>query len=157
MASKLAHHLLLFMVLAVMLDLPALAAEQSPDVNLLMTPEDFSASGLDKLSESERAHLSEWVARYRMGMLEGPAPPKTPEERSEERKILIEAKVIEFQGWSGSTIFRLDNGQVWKQRLPGKLRYSGGDSVVVIKQNSMGYYQMKHTATGRVVGVKRIR
>ena len=103
------------------------------------------------------AHLSEWVARYRKGVLEGPAPPKTPEERSEEREILIEAKVIGFQGWSGSTVFRLDNGQVWKQRMSGKLRYSGDDSLVVIKQNSMGYYHMKHIATGRLVGVKRIR
>jgi hypothetical protein len=147
----------LLIILSVTLGLPALAAERSPDVRTLMTPEDFSAAGLDKLSESERAHLSEWLAHYRQGVLKGPAPPKTPEERAEERKIVIEAEVIPaFRGWSGKTVFRLDNGQVWKQRLPDRFRYSGDDSAVTIRRNALGYYQMEHVATGRLIGVKRI-
>lgn len=149
--------LIIFGLLAATIGLSAIAGEQSPDVRQLMTPEDFSASGLDKLTEAERAHLSEWVARYRKGMLEGPPPPKTPEERAEEREIVIEAKVLEFAGWTGKTVFRLDNGQMWKQRTSGSFRYSGDDSAVVISQNSMGLYQMRHLATGRLVSVKRIR
>jgi hypothetical protein len=130
---------------------------ESPPVESLMTPEDFSASGLDKLTDAERAHLSEWLVRYRQGATEGPAPPKTPEQRAEEREIEIAAKVVPaFKGWSGKTIFRLDNGQIWRQRQPGKLRYSGDDSTVVIYQNLLGGYMLKHNDSGRAVGVKRI-
>jgi hypothetical protein len=123
-----------------------------------MTPEDFSASGLDKLSEAERAHLSEWLARYRAGMSEGPAPEKTPEQRAEEKEVEIVAKVVPaFRGWGGSTVFRLDNGQVWQQRQDGKLRYQGDDSTVVISQNFLGGYMLRHPATNRGIGVKRIQ
>jgi hypothetical protein len=130
----------------------------SPPVESLMTPEDFSASGLNKLTEAERAHLSKWLAGYRQGATEGPAPPKTPEQRAEEREIEITAKVVPaFKGWSGKTIFRLDNGQVWQQRQNGKLYYDGDDSTVVIYQNLMGGYMLKHNDSGRAMGVKRIQ
>ena len=130
---------------------------EPPPVESLMTPQDFSASGLDKLTDAERAHLSEWLVRYRQGATEGPAAPKTPEQRAEEREIEIAANVVPaFRGWSGKTIFRLDNGQVWQQRQPGKLRYNGADSTVVISQNFMGGYMLKHNDSGRAVGVKRI-
>lgn len=146
------------LVIGAALDRSALAAEKTRDIRSLMTPEDFSASGLEKLSEAERAHLSEWLDDYRQDALLGPAPPKTPEQRARAREITIEANVVpEFAGWSGTTVFRLDNGQVWKQRLPGKLRYRGEDSAVVIRQNLLGFYELVHTETGRIIGVKRIK
>lgn len=129
-----------------------------PPVETLMTPEDFAAAGLDKLSEAERAHLSAWLVRYREGVTVGPAPAKTPEQRAEEKEIEIVAKVVpKFTGWGGDTVFRLDNGQVWQQRQDGKLRYKGDDSTVVISQNFLGGYMLKHPATNRGVGVKRIQ
>ncbi|MGD8356448.1 MAG: hypothetical protein PVG42_00180 [Lysobacterales bacterium] len=137
----------------------------SPDVRTLMTPEDFTASGLDKLSDAERKHLSQWVERYREGAVVGPEVKKRPSEMTEEEKAevqkerdaVIVAKVIPaFTGWSGKTVFRLDNGQVWQQRTPGNLRYSGSDSAVTIRQNILGLFLMEHEATGRSVGVRRI-
>jgi hypothetical protein len=123
-----------------------------------MTEEDFEASGLDKLNESERDHLSSWLARYRAGAVEGPAPKKTREQREKEQEIEITAQVIPaFGGWSGKTVFRLDNGQVWQQRQAGTMRYTGGDSTVTIKSNILGGFVLKHGATGRAIGVKRIR
>ena len=130
----------------------------APALESLMTPEDFSASGLDKLSEAERAHLSTWVARYRQGAVAGPAPPKTTEQRAQEKEVEIVAKVVSgFSGWSGKTVFRLDNGQIWQQRLTGNFRYRGDDPTVVISQNILGMYILKHVESGRAVGVKRIR
>lgn len=142
-----------------------------PSVRNLMTPEDFTLSGLDKLSDAELAHLSEWVERYREGAVKGPPPPpKKPSQMTESEKVVYEekkqeekdfelvAKVIpEFTGWSGKTVFRLDNGQTWQQRQPGNLRYSDGDSNVVITRNFFGRYVMTHTATGRSIGVNRLR
>lgn len=133
------------------------ADAEPPPVESLMTPQDFSASGLDKLTDAERAHLSEWLVRYRQGATEGPPPPKTPEQRAEEREVEIAAKVLPaFTGWSGKTIFRLDNGQVWQQRQNGKMRYKGEDSTVVIYQNMLGGYMLKHNDSGRAIGIKRI-
>ena len=148
-------HLLLVLGLALT---AARADDEPPGIESLMTPEDFAASGLDKLTEAEREHLSEWVDRYREGAVKGPEPRKTSEDLAEEKEVEITAKVIPaFTGWSGKTTFRLDNGQVWQQRQTGKLRYSGDDSSVLIYQNLMGGFMLKHTETGRAVGVKRIR
>ncbi len=168
---------------------------QAPEIQTLMAPEDFTAAGLDKLTDEERAHLSEWVARYREGAIKGPPVPgkerkeaasqaeaaagqqasaddaepattdeypggyKTKKERTKEQKAKFElrAKVIPaFTGWSGKTVFSLDNGQVWRQRTPGSLRYSGGDSNIIISRNLLGKFIMEHPDTGRSVGVRRI-
>lgn len=136
-----------------------------PNVQSLMTPEDYAASGLDKLSDAEREHLSEWVERYREGAVVGPVVHKkqsqmTEEEKVEDKKVreaVIVAKVVpSFKGWTGKTIFRLDNGQLWQQRQNGKLLYDGSDSTVTISRNVMGKYVLKHEDTGRGIGVMRV-
>ena len=63
----------------------------------------------------------------------------------------------EFRGWEGKTIFRLDNGQVWQQRVGG--RYRGPkmtDPEVEIAKGRFGYY-LEVLSSNRSVGVKRIR
>lgn len=136
-----------------------------------MAPEDFSAAGLEKLSDEELAHLSAWVERYRSGAVTGPPPvPKKHsqmnetekavyrEQKEEQKNFELVAKVVpSFRGWSGKTVFHLDNGQVWQQRQSGNMRYSGSDATVVISTNLMGRYVMRHNDSGRSVGVKRIR
>jgi len=175
-----------------MLGLLTASAAEAPEIQTLMAPEDFTASGLDKLTDAERAHLSEWVARYREGAIKGPTVPgkqrkeaeaaqesppvvaeestpettdeypggyKTSKEKKKEKKVKFEliAKVIpEFTGWSGKTVFVLDNGQVWRQRTPGSMRYSDGDSNIIITRNLIGKFLMEHPASGRSVGVRRI-
>lgn len=149
---------LIYFLIAVIFSFSATAAEQPPDIKSLMTPEDFTAAGLDGLSSEQRAHLNEWLARYRQGLVDGPAPPKTPEQKAEEREIEIAAKLMPpFEGWSGKTVFKLDNGQVWRQRKGGKLNYRGDDYRVVISKNLFGFWEMKHIDTGLIVGVKRIK
>lgn len=168
--------------------------KDAPEIQTLMAPEDFSASGLDKLTDAEREHLSGWVARYREGAIIGPTVPgkqraevaaaaaqettsettsSTTEEypgtyttqeqkqkqKEKEKKVKYElvAKVVPaFRGWSGKTVFVLDNGQVWRQRTPGSLRYSGNDFTVIITQNLLGKFLMEHQDTGRSIGVRRI-
>lgn len=161
---------LIFVLILASISLVA-AEKAPPNIKSLMTAEDYSASGLDKLSTAEREHLSGWVERYRDGAIKGPppAPKKLSEmteqeqavakkEREEKRNEQIVAKVLpSFRGWSGKTVFHLDNGQVWQQRIHGSMRYSGGDSTVIITTNVMGKYVMQHQDSGRSVGVKRIR
>lgn len=146
-------------------------ADTPVNISSLMTPEDYAASGLEKLSAGELAHLSEWMEKYRQGAIQGPPPAPKPvsdmsegeiadyhEKAEQEKTFKLEASVIpSFKGWSGQTVFHLDNGQVWQQRQTGKMRYSGNDATVVITRNVMGRYVMKHPDSGRAVGVKRIR
>ena len=143
----------------------AASAADPPNVKTLMTPEDFSESGLDKLSAAELEHLSEWVERYREGAVVGPVVKKKPSEMNEEEKseyqkemdAEIVAKVVPaFTGWSGKTVFRLDNGQIWQQRMPGTFRYEGGESTVILTRNLLGRYVMTHEASDRSIGVKRV-
>ena len=174
--------------------------KDAPEIQTLMAPEDFSASGLVKLTDAEREHLSGWVAKYREGAIIGPTvpgkqreeaaaaaatataqvttPETTPEttsstteeypggyttqeqkqkEKEKKEKYELVAKVVPaFRGWAGKTVFVLDNGQVWRQRTPGSLRYSGSDSTVIITQNILGKFLMEHQDTGRSIGVRRI-
>ena len=146
-------------------------ADTPANIRKLMAPEDYAAAGLEKLSDEELAHLSQWMEKYREGAVKGPPPAPKPvtemseeeiavyrEKKEEEKTFALVARVIpSFTGWSGKTVFHLDNGQVWQQRQTGKMRYSGGDATVVISRNVMGRYVMKHPDSGRAVGVKRIR
>jgi len=156
---------LLLTVLLLSTSAPALLGDDPPNVKSLMTPQDFSESGLDKLSPAELEHLSEWVERYREGAVVGPEVKKKPSQMNEEEKAEyqekmdaeIVAKVVPaFVGWSGKTVFKLDNGQVWVQRMPGTFRYNGPDSTVKLTRNVLGRYVMTHEASNRSIGVKRV-
>jgi hypothetical protein len=128
-----------------------------------MTPQDYQASGLDKLSDAERAHLSEWVERYREGAVQGPVVQKPPSKQTEEEREAdtdyeVVANVIPaFRGWNGKTIFKLDNGQVWQQRMRGtSFLYSGTSSEVMVSKNMFGGFVLEHVESGRSIGVKRV-
>ena len=61
-----------------------------------------------------------------------------------------------FSGWSGKTVFPLDNGQVWRQRHGGRYRHTDDDQRVRIYKNLLGMWQMKVLSTGRSVPVRQI-
>ena len=62
-----------------------------------------------------------------------------------------------FSGWSGKTVFALDNGQVWRQRTgSSRYRHTRGDNKVRFKRSFMGLWTMTVLSTGRSVGVRRI-
>ncbi|MEQ8516312.1 MAG: hypothetical protein RIC38_11960, partial [Chromatocurvus sp.] len=127
-----------------------------PGVEKLMSAEEYRAAGLDKLTAAERAALNRWLIGYTIG--EAPViRDKNPEVKKADREQRISARVTgTFKGWSGDTVFRLDNGQVWQQRLDSRFPYNGDEREVVIDRNFLGFYRMTHVASGRAVGVTRI-
>jgi hypothetical protein len=132
------------------------AVADAPKVQDLMTPEEFKASGLDKLSPAELGALNAWLLRFTAH--EAPVvrqtSPEVKREVAESKPMVIRSKINgEFDGWSGKTLFRLKNGQVWKQRLSGTYRVHLVDPEVEIEQRMLGFYWMKILATGRSVGV----
>jgi hypothetical protein len=137
--------------------LAAAQAEDFPGIRELMSPDEYAAAGLDKLSEAERKALDAWLLRYTAG--EAETLRNTSEEvREAKQEVRIEARVrAPFEGWSGDTLFHLDNGQVWQQRLDGRFAYNGSEREVVLDKNFFGFWRLTHVATGRRVGVTRLR
>ena len=128
-----------------------------PGVETLMSPEEYKAAGLEKLTPTEREALNRWLIRYTVG--EAPVLRGT----NEEVKVADDAFEVTacvkppFKGWSGDTVFYLDNGQVWRQRIAGRYQYSGDDCRVVISKNFMGLHNMKLINANRTIGVTRVR
>lgn len=146
--------------LLIFLTLPTLSAANEgdfPGVQELMTEEEYKATGLDKLSSEERKALDAWLLQYTA--TEAPEMLITSEDVQEaEASHVITANIKQpFNGWDGDTVFYLDNGQVWRQRLGGRVAYQGDDTAVEIKKNFMGFYKLHHLASGRSVGVSRVR
>ncbi len=125
-----------------------------------MTPEEFRAAGLDKLSAEEIEALNRWVVRY--------TAKDAPEVRRND--VVVQAEIAktdadaiktriagEFRGWEGETVFRLQNGQVWKQRLAGRWSYHADSPEVELRKNMMGFWVLKVVAESRAIGVTRLQ
>lgn len=142
---------------------PALsgAAEGFPGLRTLMSEEDFSAAGLDGLTPEQLRVLDTWLGGYTAAAAAASAAtaaaptPASPDVLPDE----IRSRLSEdFSGWEGRTVFRLENGQLWRQRLSGRYRYSGPPAPeVVISRNMLGYYQLKLVEAGRSVGVSPVQ
>lgn len=147
----------LIILLALAFTSATAGADDFPGIEKLMSPEEFSAAGLDKLSAEERQALDSWLIKFTA--TEAPGLLQTNENVQKVQDAhVIEARVKQpFTGWDGNTVFYLDNGQVWRQRLAGRVVYKGEDSAVEIKKNFLGFYKLHHLASGRSVGVTRIK
>ena len=135
------------------------AAKQKdfPGIQKLMTAEEFARAGLDKLTPEQVRALDDWLVRYTAG--EAYVVQTTSEQvRAAVPEFRLEARIVPpFNGWSGQTLFRLDNGQVWRQRIKGRYMFSGDDTRVVITRNLLGFYNMTLVSSGRSVGVEPAR
>lgn len=128
-----------------------------PGIQKLMTAEEFARAGLDKLTPEQVRALDDWLVRYTAG--EAYVVQTTSDEvRAAVPEFRLEARIVPpFSGWSGQTLFRLDNGQVWRQRIKGRYMFSGDDTRVVITRNLLGFYNMTLVSSGRSVGVEPVR
>lgn len=124
-----------------------------PGIENLMPEEDYARAGLNRLTPAEIRALNDWLMGYTAG--EAAVVRRTSTEvRDVAKPIRIVARIKPpFTGWSGRTVFYLDNGQVWRQRLPGSYKFTGDNAEVVIRKNAFGYYVMTLTATDRSIGV----
>ena len=63
----------------------------------------------------------------------------------------------EFTGWSGNTLFRLENGQVWKQAQSGRVSARAARPKVTIKRATLGGYRMSVEGLSDSIRVERVR
>jgi hypothetical protein len=109
------------------------AEKPARGVEETMRPEEFKASGLDKLSEDELQHLDAWLQGYRQST-QKKAAEKAQVQAQEEIKKATEKATEEakktamtrfdssvsrvdgtIEGLKGHTIVRLEDGTIWKQ------------------------------------------
>ena len=96
---------------------PAAAAppEMSGNIKEMMSADEFKAAGLNKLSAEELQRLDAWLQGYRQ-VTEQAAEKKATARASRTKMDLIVSRIDgSFQGLTGRTIIRLEDGTVWKQ------------------------------------------
>jgi hypothetical protein len=129
-----------------------------PGIEALMTPAEYQAAGLEQLTPQQREALDQWLIRYTAE--DAPVLMRSDEQvkQAAQEQEIVATIVSPFSGWSGNTIFTLDNGQVWQQRRQSRYAYTGGASApeVRITRNFMGFYSMELLETGTKVLVKRL-
>jgi hypothetical protein len=89
--------------------------ETSDSIQQAMTPEEFKAAGLNKLSPEELQKLNAWLQGYRE-VAEKTAEKKATA-RAERSKLDMLVSRVDgtFNGLTGRTVIRLEDGTVWKQ------------------------------------------
>lgn len=111
----------LLLVFAALLMLAPIVQAQPP-IERQMTPEQFKAAGLDRLSPQELANLNAWLNHTLAAETSKAAELAKDKVESENRGFLggdnepIEARIVgEFAGFGRGLSWTLDNGQVWRQ------------------------------------------
>ena len=83
---------------------------------------------------------------------------KRESEKTKQSDSAFEARLTsDFTGWTGKTIFKLDNGQVWRQRSSANYRHRGSDRRVSFKKNWMGGWEMTVVSSGKTVLVRKVQ
>ena len=89
----------------------------SGSIQQMMTPEEFKAAGLNKLSPEQLEKLNAWLQGYRE------ATEKVAEKKTENRVMksffhhepIVSRVDGSFAGLKGRTVIKLEDGTVWKQ------------------------------------------
>lgn len=108
-----------------------------------------SVSGNTKTGSTQSPSAGAAVTGSESAFGQPPAPVSGPNR--------IESRIVgQFHGWTGDTVFRLQNGQVWKQAGPGYFETDLKNPKVVIKKLLIGYVLLVD-GYGKEVFVRRIR
>jgi len=119
-----------------------LSAQSFSSLEERMSQREFEGAGLQKLSAEELASLNRWLLEHG---LSAPAasmagandriglPPAASESGNRVQSRLLGS----FRGWTGNTVFRLENGQVWQQTDGGRLAGVNLDSPEVKIEKSL--------------------
>jgi len=122
-----------------------------------MSEREFERAGLDKLTDRQLDYLNDYLGREALKPAQSFGQEQLEEIEPVRQIDNITAHIKgEFTGWDGHTLFYLDNGQVWQQRLAAIYRHRATDPEVTIRKGRFGYY-LKISASNRQVAVKRIR
>ena len=136
-----------------------------------MNPQELQATGLATLTPAQLDALNSWLQQHgatgdERGANAAPAPAPGDTQstaapandgwgkRAEPTDVVSRISGT-FTGWSGNTVFTLDNGQVYQQRRPGSWRTRLENPEVRVGRRLMGVLELE--VDGHSIGVKRLR
>jgi NADH pyrophosphatase NudC (nudix superfamily) len=129
-----------------------------PGVQKAMTPEDYEAAGLSKLGPEERAKLDEFIRNY-VAVSNDRVATNAVEKAVKEKKAvapeIIQSRIVgPFTGYTGRTVFQLENGQRWVQSQLEEAHFPKVDNppVVIVKA---GFGYRMHIAGGGAIRVSK--
>lgn len=107
------------------------AGESFPGVKKALTPAQFAAAGLGKLSSEEQGKLDDFLKGYFTGASQrvaeqaaSQAVDRAVKEKKVQPATFIESRIVgTFRGWGERTVFVLDNGQRWKPVAAGSASF----------------------------------
>ncbi len=105
------RHLSAILFALVLLTGPAAAQDSGAGIQQSMSPAQFKAAGLDKLSGQELDNLNKWLQGYRETTVKSV---RTKVER-QSAELVVSRVDGTFNGLSGGTVVKLEDGTVWKQ------------------------------------------
>ena len=144
-------------VLSLLLSALPSFAQQFSTLEERMSGTDFKAAGLDKLSPEELKYLDNWLQTHQQTRLVSPTG-KPVFYTDADRKKFETHLVGSFSGWSGSTQFNLNNGQVWKQAESGAYSCpTVTNPTVTIKPMILGSWLMYVQGCNQSVRVERVK
>jgi hypothetical protein len=131
-----------------------------PGIQNLMTPEEYEKAGLDQLSDEQIEALDLWLLGYtalESAIIRQQTDIEEIKQAEKDFAVITRIKG-DFKGWDGDTVFRLENGQIWRQRNSGRYVYVGPPNPEVsITRNIMGFYKLTVVEKDRGVGVKLVQ
>jgi hypothetical protein len=150
------------LLFASLLSMPAAEPENPafPGVQKAMTPEQYEAAGLSKLEAAERAKLDEFIRNY-VAVSNEKVATTAVDKAVKENKVsapeVIQSRIVgPFTGYTGRTVFTLENGQRWAQSQMDSAYFPKIDSppVVIVKA---GFGYRMYIAGGGAIRVSKVR
>lgn len=125
----------------------SLFAQSFSSLEERMSQREYESAGLQKLSAEELAYLNRWLLDRGLTASAAAADASDrvglPVERNPANDVVRSRLLGSFRGWSGDTVFRLENGQVWQQTGGGVLAGVNLDSPpVTIKKSLFGVWHL---------------
>ncbi|MBN2069399.1 MAG: hypothetical protein JW739_07165 [Opitutales bacterium] len=145
------------------------------EIQQLMPPGEFRDAGLDKLTPEELDVLNKWLYGYIEVQRKAAVDEIVPEGEKGFGLELVKEEVVKlfrdtpdeiecalimegkFSGWDGEAVFKLENGQIWKQVDKSSYYYPTSSPVVVIRKGAFGSYFLSIKGKGSKCKVVRIK
>ena len=124
------------------------AGETFPGIKKALTPEQYAAAGVGKLSPDEQAKLDNFLKGYFTGASQrvaeqaaSQAVDRAVKEKKVQVPTFIESRLVgTFRGWNERTVFVLENGQRWKPVIADKASFPPVENAqVFILRDTFGY------------------
>ncbi len=153
--------LVICLLLASLASLPAAEPENPafPGVQKAMTSEQYEAAGLSKLDAAERAKLDEFIRSY-VAVSNEKVATSAVDKAVKENKVsapeVIQSRIVgPFTGYTGRTVFTLENGQRWAQSQYDSAYFPKIDSppVIIVKA---GFGYRMYIAGGGAIRVSKV-